>query len=769
MTTPTIAQINQLIQTFGPVMRIHPKEKYLMDDPEPFLATGLNSLSFGLIKDEDEYDTFEVSDQGTIAVSSGQTLLDAVTTAKQQGQTLLDAAKRAKQDPKADDPVFRYWLQVSDTLKPGNPGNMARAKAQVCVKRGVSDATFDLQFWYFYGFNGPGKFRVTVGNVMNDSVEMDTAGRHYGDWEHVTLRMVLGQNGWQIRSVYLSRHSFTVWVLDLSELQFSGKHPIIYVGRDSHAHYSSAGTHYYMRPWSKSFGVGTAAVDLYDLTADGGIEFDASTHYAVMSSDFADHEVMLPAWSSFDGRWGQYERLKFSYDLKVYTYDFKEVGSGPTGPLQHTVDGLAAEWAAANMNQGHGAVAWLTGNFSGGSQAQLAQCWGNGSSLGMFLYGSDGVGGLKQLWGSENVGEGHGAVAWLVGDFNGDRKAEIVQCWGAGDGLGMTMYGFDGGSGLKTLWKADKMPDEGHGAVAWLVGDFNGDGRAEIVQCWGAGDGLGMTMYGFNDGSGLQNIPPAARGLFGVGGLQRLWKADKMPDEGHGAVAWLVGDFNGDGRAEIVQCWGAGDGLGMTMYGFNDGSGLQNIPPAARGLFGVGGLRRLWRADKMPDEGHGAVAWLVGDFKGDGKAEIVQCWGAGDGLGMTMYGFDGGSGLKKLWKGDKMPDDEGHGAVAWLVGDFKGDGKADIVQAWGAGDGLGMTMYGFDDGSGLENIPPAARGLFGGPGIKKLWKSDNMEQGHGAVTWQVGNFTGLGSAQQIVQGFGNGSSLGMNLYSKATE
>jgi hypothetical protein len=279
------------------------------------------------------------------------------------------------------------------------------------------------------------------------------------------------------------------------------------------------------------------------------------------------------------------------------------------------------------MNQGHSAVAWLTGNFSGGPQAQLAQCWGNGSSLGMFLYGSDGVGGLKQLWGSENVGEGHGAVAWLVGDFNGDRKAEIVQCWGAGDGLGMTMYGFDGGSGLKTLWKADKMPDEGHGAVAWLVGDF----------------------------------------------------------------------------------------------------------------------------------------------KGDGKAEIVQCWGAGDGLGMTMYGFDGGSGLKKLWKGDKMPDDEGHGAVAWLVGDFKGDGKTEIVQCWGAGDGLGMTMYGFDDGSGLKNIPPELRGLFGGPGIKKLWKSDNMEQGHGAVTWQVGNFSGLGSAQQIVQGFGNGSNLGINLYSKATE
>ena len=721
MTTPTLTQINQLIQTFGPVMRIHPQEKYLMDDPEPFLATGLNSLSFGLISDDDNkhYDTFHEDDLGTIPVSSGQTLRDAVA--------------RASKHPQAGDQRFRYWLKVSDTL---TPGNMARAKAQVCVKRGVSDDTFDLQFWFFYGFNGPGKFRITAGNAVTEYIDLPKTGRHYGDWEHVTLRMVNGSTGWQIRSVYLSRHNLTIWVHELSDLHFVGQHPVIYVGRDSHAHYPSTGKQYYERPFSRDVGLGTAAVDLYDLTDDGGIQFDASTpaHYAIMHSDFTQHNVTPPAWSTFEGRWGQYEKIPYTAEIKaagihVYSYPYNTIESGPSGPLQHGADGLAAEWARANMGEGHGAVAWLCGNFYGGPHAQVAQCWGHGSSLGMFLYGSDGADGLKELWGSGDMGEGPGGLAWLAGDFNADGKAEIVQAWGHGSSLAMTMYGSDGHVGLKRLWRSEDM-GEGPGAVAWLAGDFNGDGRTEIVQAWGHGSSLAMTMYGLNDGSG---IPPAAWGLFGVGGLKRLWRSENM-GEGPGAVTWLVGDFNGDGKAEIVQAWGTGSNVGMTLYGFD----------------GHGGLTRLWRNQDM-GEGHGAVAWLVGDFNGDGKAEIVQAWGNGAGLGMTMYGFGGGSGLKKLWKVDKM-DDEGHGAVAWLVGELTpNNGLPQIVQAWGHGDGLGMTIYGFDAGSG---------------GLKKQWKADTMDQGHGAVTWQVGNFTGR---PQIVQGFGNGSRLGMILYTKATE
>ena len=39
------------------------------------------------------------------------------------------------------------------------------------------------------------------------------------------------------------------------------------------------------------------------------------------------------------------------------------------------------------------------------------------------------------------MGQGPGAVAWLVDDFNGDRKDEIVQAWANGSSLGMIVYG----------------------------------------------------------------------------------------------------------------------------------------------------------------------------------------------------------------------------------------------------------------------------------------------------------------------------------------
>jgi hypothetical protein len=696
--TPTLDEVRAVIQKFGPILRLHSQEKYLLDEPEAFLAAGLCSLNAGLITAESDYDNFQQQITYKKPVTSGQSLLDAVENAK--AQTNAGASS------------FRYWLNIDDTLK---PGNVSRAKAQVSVKKSINDNVLDLQFWFFYGFNGPGKFRIVAGNIFTDYREMDTAGRHYGDWEHVTIRVARTGDGWGLRNVYLSRHAFTIWVNDLSKLQFSGTKPIVYAGRDSHAHYETAGMHFYLRPWSVDFKIGTAAVDLYDLTDDGGISFDTSdpNKYAIFASDFPEHNVTRPAWAQFTARWGQYEKLMYPYDLTVsgqhlYTYTFKEVECGPTGPLQHVPGvGLTDAWSNDNMGAGPDARAWLLGDFNGDGRPEIVQCWG-GHSLGMIMYGSDGHGGIKNL-GNSPMSDGPDARAWLVGDFNGDGRPEIVQCWG-GNSLGMIMYGGDGGSGLKQLWRNDNMK-QGPGARQWLVGDFNGDRRPEIVQCWGSGSSLGMIMYGSDGGSGLTT----------------LW-AGGMP-EGADATAWLVGDFTGVGRPQIVQCWGK-DSLGMIMYGVDDSRSL----------------REQWKGN-FPDGPKGT--WLVGDFNGDGKAEIVQCWGSESTLGMIMYGSDGGSALKQLWRNDNMK--EGAGARAWLVGDFNGDGKPEIVQCWGKDKNpLGMIMYGRD----------------GGGGLKMLWQ-DGMKQGPDAVTWQAADFDGDGVAE-IVQGWGS-STLGMILYSRLTE
>jgi hypothetical protein len=316
-------QVEQLIRTYGPILKLHPDEKYFMDDPDAVLASGKTQLQYGLVYNEDDFDSFKEGQVNSIPVSSASDLLSAV--------------KVAKQDPNQTDPAFRYWLHIDDSQK---PGNQPRAKALISVKQN-NPAFVDLEFWFFYPFNGPGKFRLTVGNVKTDHVQMDTCGRHYGDWEHVTLRfggLQPGSNSWQLVDVYLSRHDISTWIGNLSALQFRDHHPVIYVARDSHAHYPSAGSQYYKRVWSRDFFLGTAAVDLEDLTGDGQ-EFNTSEpgKYMIAASSVPEHGVQKPDWWSFEGRWGQYERLEFDYSIEdsgihLYTYAYKEVEYGPMGP-----------------------------------------------------------------------------------------------------------------------------------------------------------------------------------------------------------------------------------------------------------------------------------------------------------------------------------------------------------------------------------------------------------------------------------------------------
>src|SRR5690349_4088927 len=83
---------------------------------------------------------------------------------------------------------------------------------------------------------------------------------------------------------------------------------------------------------------------------------------------------------------------------------------------------------------------------------------------------------------SGNMGQGSGAVGWLIGDVDGDGKAEIVQPWINGGALGMIVYGWSGTS-LSTQWSTGNM-GQGSGAIRWLIGDVNGDGKTEVVQLW---------------------------------------------------------------------------------------------------------------------------------------------------------------------------------------------------------------------------------------------------------------------------------------------
>jgi hypothetical protein len=318
------AKIDELIGRFGPVLRLHPDDKYLPDDAEHTLNHDA-SIAWGLVTNESDYDAFTVQQLGQRKTSAG-TLMD-------------DIAKYATpNDPGSPD--FKIWLhldlgQAGSSLPPVN-GLVSRSKALVRVRPWNTLFT-DIQFWIFYPFNGAGKFRLSCG-AIEDHVVMDGPGRHYGDWEHVTLRVVEGT--WELAGVHLSRHSGFEWISGAalrSAIQFQDEHPIVYSARDSHAMYPAPGTHYYLRGFSEDLGICTAALDLEDWTADGGHELPLyeAAHHEVVCSNVPGHAPEIPVWLPYPHRWGQYEKLSYTYEIPVVgagVYDYEEVGAGPSGP-----------------------------------------------------------------------------------------------------------------------------------------------------------------------------------------------------------------------------------------------------------------------------------------------------------------------------------------------------------------------------------------------------------------------------------------------------
>ena len=106
-------------------------------------------------------------------------------------------------------------------------------------------------------------------------------------------------------------------------------------------------------------------------------------------------------------------------------------------------------------------MAWLTGDFTGSGQTEIAQLWDNNGTLGAVIYGV--VNGTEEtLFGSSDLGQGSGAVAWLTGNFTGSGTTEIVQLWDNGGTLSWLLYAYSGGS-LQRVLSVERRPGSGTG------------------------------------------------------------------------------------------------------------------------------------------------------------------------------------------------------------------------------------------------------------------------------------------------------------------
>jgi hypothetical protein len=309
------------------------------------------------------------------------------------------------------------------------------------------------------------------------------------------------------------------------------------------------------------------------------------------------------------------------------------------------------------------------GDYDGDGRAEilLSSPWGigvleqNGASFNVPMMAPNGTrfGGWLLNTGDNSFGP--------AGDFDGDRRTEtlVASPWGIG------VFKLSGASMTTPM-----MAPNGTRFGGWLlntgdnsfgpVGDFDGDGKMEILVTspWGIG------VFKLNGAT--MSVPMMAPNGTRFGG----WLLNTA-DNTFGPV----GDFDGDGKAEILVSspWGVGI---MKLSG-----STFSVPMMAPNGTRFGGWL-LNTADNAFEP--------AGDFDGDRKAEILVTspWGAG------LLKLNGST------LSAPMMQPNGTRFGGWLlntgdnrlgtVKDFNGDGRAEILitSPWGIGilEQAGATM-----------------------------------------------------------------------------
>jgi hypothetical protein len=249
------------------------------------------------------------------------------------------------------------------------------------------------------------------------------------------------------------------------------------------------------------------------------------------------------------------------------------------------------------------------------------------------------------------------STSWQIvetGDFDGDGRSDILWRNGSTGELSNWLGTPNGAfapndanafATVSTVWRIVR------------VGDFNGDGRSDIL--WRHTDGTIVDWLGTPNGGWIDNA---------ANSIQLVTTTWHIAN---------VGDFNGDGRTDIL--WRS------------DGGQVSDWLGTASGAFTSNDANALTTAPS---------GWDIvgtGDFNGDGRSDIL--WrNSSTGAVINWLGTATGSFTDNS---SNAPSISSTGWTIVDVADYNGDGRADILwrnlSSGGLSNWLGTTVGGFTD------------------------------------------------------------------------
>jgi hypothetical protein len=261
--------------------------------------------------------------------------------------------------------------------------------------------------------------------------------------------------------------------------------------------------------------------------------------------------------------------------------------------------------------------------------------------------------------GSTDLG-GFANLGFLVGNVRGSLKGDVredfIKLWDNGGNLRADIYRSNGSLFTRTAGTADLGPSTNR--LATLAGDFNGDGATDIINLINNGGRI-RWVCSRSTGSAFETVLD-------------------IPDYGGSTGQFFTADWNRDGFTDVLQLWDNGGRLGLEVYEsrYDANSNFTSFVLA-------------WAS---PDMGGFTGQFYTGDVNGDGRTDIYHLWDNGGRLAVDVYQATAGG-----YAHPANNANVGGFTGQFFTGDYNGDGKTDIYQAWDNAGVQHIEVYSPDD------------------------------------------------------------------------
>lgn len=289
-----------------------------------------------------------------------------------------------------------------------------------------------------------------------------------------------------------------------------------------------------------------------------------------------------------------------------------------------------------------GSQKWMAGDFNGDGKMDFAKTWNSDHKANIDVHLSTGSSFVMQR-AATNQGGYWDSQKWMAGDFNGDGKTDLVKSYEFNGLSDIDVHLSNGNEFVMQRWANGQG---GHwNSQKWMVGDFNGDKKDDLVKVWNSDGKADIDVHLSNGDKFTMQRWANGQGSF--------WQTQQ----------WVVGDYNGDGKDDLAKIWNASGQANIDVHLSTGNTFIMHRWATFQGAY--------WDSQK----------WLSGDFNNDGYTDLAKIFKLQNGEAIIDVHFSNGNNEFTMQRlADKQKafwDDQ-----RWVTGDFDGDGRIDFGKAF---------------------------------------------------------------------------------------